>query len=155
VKRFDRFAGLCFGAFLAVLMVAPPASAADLILDYADPGPCGDERVLRRVVESFRYQVRNVPDLPNVNILDFTRIHERRYLPEQDRWPIGRLYCGAMAHLSSGDERPVWYLIEEGMGFASIGAKVFSCVLGFDPWYVYDGDCRVLREPPPPLPNDL
>jgi capsid protein len=46
---------------------------------------------------------------------------------------------------SDGADRDIWYLIEEGMGFASIGDNVEFCVSGFDRWYVYNGRCRVLR----------
>ena len=62
----------------------------------------------------------------------------------EDR-PIGRRYCGATVILSDGHDRDIWYLIEEGMGFASIGDNVEFCVSGFDRWYVYNGRCRVLR----------
>ena len=47
--------------------------------------------------------------------------------------------------LSDGDARDIWYLIEEGQGYASIGDNVEFCVSGFDRWYVYNGRCRVLR----------
>lgn len=158
MKRFARMAGAIFGAAVMLLpgvSPMPPAHSADLILDYADPGPCSDDRFLRTIVKRFRHQVTHVPNLPNVDILQFYRIHERRYLPEQKRWPIGRRYCGATVALTDGRERPIWYLIEEGMGLASIGDNVEFCVSGFDRWYVYNGDCRVLREPPPPLPAEL
>lgn len=158
MKRLGRVAGTCLAALFAVLAVAPatpPAYAADFILDYVDPGICGDERFLRTIANRFRRQVTHVPNLPDVDIVEFTRIYEKRYLPEQERWPIGRRYCGATVYLSDGGARPIWYLIEEGMGFASIGDNVEFCVSGFDRWYVYNGDCRVLREPPPPLPAKL
>ena len=56
----------------------------------------------------------------------------------EDR-PIGRTYCGATVILSDGDGRDIWYLIEEGQGYASIGNNVEFCVSGFDRWYVYNG----------------
>ena len=62
-----------------------------------------------------------------------------------DNWPIGRRYCGATVALSDGHDRDIWYLIEEGQGFASIGDNVEFCVSGFDRWMVYNGRCRVLR----------
>jgi hypothetical protein len=158
MKRQRRLAGACVAAVSALMPLFSTASsvrAADFILDYADPGPCGDDRFLNSIVKDFRYQVTHVPNLPDVDILEFREIYEKRYLPEQKRWPIGRRYCGATVSLSDGDQRPIWYLIEEGMGLASIGDNVEFCVLGFDRWYVYNGDCRVLREPPPPLPSEL
>lgn len=158
MTRNGRFASATTAALLALSSIfssTSSAQAADFIIDYADPGICGEDRFLRTIVKRFHHQVTHVPNLPDVDILDFRRIYEKRYLPEQERWPIGRRYCGATVHLSDGGERPIWYLIEEGMGFASIGDNVEFCVSGFDRWYVYNGDCRVLREPPPGLPAEL
>ena len=90
-----------------------------------------------------------MPNLPKVAITNFSGIHQHRYLPAYysyyEEWPIGRRYCGATVSLSDGDSREIWYLIEEGQGFASIGNNVEFCVSGFDRWYVYNGRCRVLR----------
>ena len=84
--------------------------------------------------------------LPNLRIHQLRGIHEHRYLPyrEDDR-PIARRYCGATADLSDGRSRTIWYLIEDGMGFAGLGDNVEFCVSGFDRWYVYNGRCRILR----------
>lgn len=157
MPHHGRFASAMMCAALAlssILSATPDAQAADFIIDY-DPGICGEDRFLRAIVKRFRHQVTHVPNLPDVDIVDFRRIYEKRYLPEQERWPIARRYCGATVQLSDGGERPIWYLIEEGMGFASIGNNVEFCVSGFDRWYVYNGDCRVLSEPPPGLPAEL
>lgn len=132
-------------ALAALLATAAPAPAADMIRDYADPGVCAEQRVLSRITHRFRHQVRHVPNLPQVDIVNFRDIFENRYKPSSEKWPIGRRYCGATAALSNGEERAVWYLVEEGMGFASIGDNVEFCVSGFDRWYVYNGRCRVLR----------
>lgn len=126
--------------------LAQPVSAADYVRIYEDNGGiCGDDSVLNNIVKNFRYQVTHVPHLPNVDILNFYGIYEKRYLPEQKEWPIARRYCGATVRLSDGRERPIWYLIEYGQGFASIGDNVEFCVGGFDRWHVYNGYCRVLR----------
>jgi hypothetical protein len=123
------------------------ASAADLVVGvYAsDPGACADARVLGKISERFRYQVRHVPNLPNVAIVDFFGIGETRYLPRREKWPIERRYCHAKVALTDGRSRSIWYLIEHPMGFASIGSNVEFCVSGFDRWHVYNGNCRVLR----------
>lgn len=143
-----RFAKLLFAALIGLsttLGVAPAVHAADLAAVYTDGSVCAEPWVLRRITDRFRYQVRHVPHLPDVEILDFRRIHQHRYLPARDNWPIGRRYCGATAVLSDGRDRTVWYLIEEGQGFASIGDNVEFCVSGFDRWMVYNGRCRILR----------
>ncbi|MGE3646676.1 MAG: hypothetical protein AB7F96_22760 [Beijerinckiaceae bacterium] len=143
--------GLTFLAALAGLggaVLQPQAAmAADLVVGvYAsDPGVCGEARVLKRINHRFHYQVRHVPNLPQVTILDFNRIGETRFEPAHKKSPIERRYCHAKVVLSGGYERSVWYLIENPMGFASIGSNVEFCVEGFDPWRVYNSHCRDLR----------
>jgi len=78
---------------------------------------------------------------------DPAAIHQHRYLPQNAELarPIPRRYCGATAWLTDGSHRDLWYLIEGGAGFASIGSKASFCVEGFDRWNVYNADCRLLR----------
>ncbi len=124
------------------------AYAADLpaYVDEGGSGVCAEPWVLNRITHRFHHQVHNVPHLPDVEITDFRRIRERRYLPARgEERPIARLYCGATVALSDGRERSIWYLVESGQGLASIGDNVEFCVSGFDRWMVYNGRCRVLR----------
>ncbi len=126
------------------------ANAADLVVDVypTDPGVCSNERVLGKIVNRFQHQVRNVPNLPQVGIVDFYGMRENRYEPQHERSPIERQYCHATVALTDGVQgynRDVWYLIERPMGFAGIGSNVEFCVSGFDRWLVYGGRCRVLR----------
>lgn len=144
-----RFAKSLLAALVGISTsfgVTPLTRAADLAV-YADDdgGVCGEAWVLNKITSRFRYQVRHVPHLPDVEITDFRGIHQHRYLPAGENWPIGRRYCGATVALSDGRDRAIWYLIEEGQGFASIGDNVEFCVSGFDRWMVYNGRCRVLR----------
>lgn len=149
---------LAVAALLSVFVT--PAVAADMI--GSEPvevgsGPCAESAVLRHITSRFRYQVTHVPNLPDVRITEFSDIHERRYIPSGEDRPIARRYCGATVGLSDGDRREVWYLIEEGMGFATANSHSFIphalleadniefCVSGFDRWMVYNGACRVLR----------
>ena len=139
--------------FLAALLGsgAQPAAiaySADLAVEPSleVSGICGEDWVLRKITDRFRHQVRNVPHLPDVAITEFYRIHENRYLPSLgEERPIARRYCEANVVLSDGNDRKVWYLIEEGMGFASIGDNVEFCIAGFDRWNVYNSGCRILR----------
>ena len=145
-----RFARPVLAALLglaAAVGATPSVRAADLgVYVESDSGVCSKNWVLGRIRHRFDYQVRHVPNLPQVAITDFQNIHQNRYLPEQGEvWPIGRTYCGAQVILSDGDARDIWYLIEEGQGYAGIGDNVEFCVSGFDRWYVYNGRCRVLR----------
>jgi hypothetical protein len=58
---------------------------------------------------------------------------------------IGRRYCQASAVISDGARSSVFYLIETHQGFAGLGARVTFCLPGYDPWHVYDKDCRTVR----------
>ncbi|MEO9340510.1 hypothetical protein ABFT80_24165 [Mesorhizobium sp. SB112] len=133
---------------MAVGSLAMPhvAQAADPI-SYAlyDSGVCSDQRFLNKITSRFGHQVRNVPNLPQVGITEFRHIYEKRYLPRDDRHLIGRRYCAGQVVLSDGYTRDIWYLIEEGQGFAGVGDNVEFCVAGFDRWNVYNGRCRVLH----------
>lgn len=147
-----RFAKSALAALIALctplgtsLGVTQAVHAADLGIYEDDGSVCGQPWVLSKITSRFSYQVHHVPHLPDVEITDFQRIHQHRYLPASDTWPIGRRYCGATVSLSDGRNRTIWYLIEEGQGFASIGDNVEFCVSGFDRWMVYNGRCRVLR----------
>lgn len=144
-----RFARPVLAALLglsAMLAAAPSVRAADLGAVYTDySGVCAENWVLNRITSRFAYQVRHVPNLPRVAIADFYNIYENRYLPKQERRPIGRVYCGAKVALSDGYSRDIWYLIEYGQGYAGIGNNVEFCVSGFDRWFVYNGRCRVLQ----------
>ena len=123
-----------------------PALAADpLVYSAADPGLCDDGWQLGRIRHRFSYQVRHVPDLPDVRISEFYNIQAARYEGEDEKHPIFRQYCRADALLSDGRTHRVWYLIEGDQGFASLGTNVEFCVDGFDRWHVYNGGCRVLR----------
>lgn len=152
MTRFTRTILATLISLGSALSVSTSTYAADLPGAYVpgtyvvESGVCAEPWVLRKITERFRYQVRHVPHLPDVAITDFRRIHEHRYLPSLgEERPIGRRYCGATVILSDGHGRDIWYLIEEGMGYASIGDNVEFCVAGFDRWNVYDGYCRVLR----------
>lgn len=144
-----RLATLAFTALLAAgaaVFAGSKAEAADLTGVYVeDSGICGEAWVLNTISKRFDHQVRHVPNLPDVSITDFRRIHQHHYLPAREDRPIGRRYCGATVDLSDGRPRDIWYLIEEGQGFASMGDNVEFCVAGFDRWMVYNGRCRILR----------
>jgi capsid protein len=145
MNRFARPVLAALIGFGTAFGGANAALAADVGVYIEDSGVCGESWVLGKITRRFRHQVTHVPNLPNVAITDFQNIHEHRYLPAHEDRPIGRRYCGATVILTDGDSRDIWYLIEEGQGFASIGDNVEFCVSGFDRWYVYNGRCRVLR----------
>ncbi|MDR6633985.1 capsid protein [Phyllobacterium sp. 1468] len=147
MTRVSSFLAASFAVGVALASAAAPARAAD----YVESGPgyddtCGQARVLNRIINRFSYQVRHVPNLPQVGIQDFTDVRLTHFEPSRDpdMDAVARHYCRATAHLSDGDQRPVWYLVEEGQGFVGIGNNVEFCVSGFDRWHVYNGNCRTL-----------
>lgn len=144
-----RRAGAAILTAAAVLAGAAThqAAAADMVRGvYAtDPGVCANTRVLGTISSKFGYQVRHVPNLPQVGIAEFLNIRENRFQPSTPTSPIERRYCQASVYLTDGYTRDVWYLIEHPMGFASIGSNVEFCISGFDRWKVYGANCRVLR----------
>lgn len=143
-----RLAKLLLASMLALGGATLSAGAADMIVavSFEDPGICGKDAVLSRIANRFSYQVRHVPNLPQVEIVDFYRIGETRHLPQIiDERPIDRRYCHARVALSDGNDRDIWYLIERPMGFAGFGSNVEFCVSGFDRWHVYGGRCRTVR----------
>jgi hypothetical protein len=147
MTHLAKSAVFAFACLCAPVAASSVSQAADLAayVDEGDAGVCSTPSVLSRITSRFDHQVHNVPNLPVVAITDFSRIHLHRSLPASERWPIARHYCGATVTLSDGRDRDIWYLIEEGQGFASIGDNVEFCVSGFDRWMVYNGGCRVLR----------
>ena len=142
--RFFSIVLALWTALAAGLVSTAPAHAWGWNLNH-EPRLCDDPHILGRIESKFRYQVRHVPHLPDVEITAFHRIHERRYIPFDEQHPIARRYCAASAMLSDGRKRAIFYLIEDRMGFAGVGDNVEFCVPGFDRWFVYNGRCRVLR----------
>ena len=134
----------CLGATYA------PAQAADIIAtapSYHEQAPqvCAQGWVLSRIAGKFRYQVTHVPDLPDVGLVDFRDIRQKRYEPAMSDSEIARTYCEATAYTSDGRRHAMWYLIEDRAGFAGLGHNVEFCLVNFDRWKVYNGRCRVLR----------
>ncbi len=148
MSRLSSFIATTFAAGV-ILSSAAPAMAADYIEGPAQSydETCGQARVLNRIVNKFSYQVRHVPNLPQVGIDNFTDVQQTRHEPSADPEmdAVERHYCRATAHLSDGSQQPVWYLVEQGQGFVGVGDNVEFCLAGFDRWHVYSGSCRTLR----------
>lgn len=126
------------------------AVAADYIVGnpsnlVANAGICSEQSVLKRVTSGFSYQNRHIPELPRNKINSVSDIVLKRYEPAKHSQQITRTYCQATAQLDHGPQRQVYYMIEDGQGFASIGRNVEFCVEDYDLWHVYDAHCRVLR----------
>ncbi len=133
-----------------VLAVGPAASqAADLPGPIAirapiqAASPCADANVLARIVERFAWAEQNtwhrgfaMASLANGRFSGH---------PFFEPGIVRRDYCVADSVMTDGSGRTVYYAIEYGVGFASLGNYVDFCVLGLDPWHVHDEACRTVR----------
>ena len=136
-------AGLLTAALALPLLPAP--AQAGWFRSEREALECSDPHVLKRISSKFRHQAREVHHDKSLAIADYGNIHEHRYLDNRENRPIARRYCGAEVTLSDGRGRTIWYVVERGVGFASVGDNVEFCVSGFDRWNVYDNGCRILR----------
>jgi hypothetical protein len=134
-------------AALAACMTAGAAQAADV----AGPIPvqpeaataCANPNVLGRIMERFAWAERNTWHRGFVMV----SIEDPRPSghPFTEPGLIKRDYCMGESVLTNGQTHAVYYAIEYGVGFASIGNYVDFCVLGLDPWRVHDGACRTVQ----------
>lgn len=130
---------IIFAAFAVFAFLTVPAFAAG---PNGEVARCGDANVLQQIDKRFD---RAHLHKHKIAIETITRVHQHRLVSAKPRSPIARRYCGAVAHMSDGRRRTLWYLIEDGMGLAGMGDNVEFCVSGLDRMKAYDGRCRVLR----------
>lgn len=112
------------------------------------PGPiavdaCGDPSLLGRIIERFSWAERNTWHRGYViGSIDNPRPSDH---PFYEPGIIKRDYCMADSVMTNGEARTIYFAIEYGVGFASLGNYVDFCVLGLDPWRVHDGACRTVQ----------
>jgi hypothetical protein len=128
-------------ALLLGAAAAAPASAAgpDGVLPE-----CADARVISAIEKRFA-KASPVHLGRELSIDAINRIHQHRLMGPNSATTISRRHCHANAHLSDGKRRTMWYVIEDGWGFAGHGDKVEFCLSGLDPLRVYGGHCRAIR----------
>ncbi|MEM0898638.1 MAG: hypothetical protein AAGI92_01650 [Pseudomonadota bacterium] len=156
--------------FTAVLFAAGGsiANAHEAYFRDAPSPECSTPTMIATIQERFRTQAFKVHNRPHFRILELSGIHEHRY-EDQDVHlgrPIARRYCHATAVFSDHTQRPIWYLIEGGVGLFGQGQSYLGsmkfirekihrdgrfvnnvefCIEGLDPYRVYGGGCRVLH----------
>lgn len=59
--------------------------------------------------------------------------------------PLVKRYCRANVVLTDGNQTTAYYFMQEDAGFVGLSWKVYVCLIGYDEWRIYDGDCRVAR----------
>ncbi|MFK4823981.1 phage portal protein [Paenochrobactrum sp. BZR 588] len=148
VTKFTRTASAAV-ATLFLGLSAVPVQAADYFATSpavnTDASVCSQQSVLKRVVSGFAYQVKHVPDMPMTAISSMGDIRLKRFEAKINPSQVARTYCDATAVMTDGQQRKVWYLIEERQGFVTLGSNVEFCVDGYDKWYVYNASCSVLK----------
>ena len=130
---------IIFAGITVAVFASSPSFAGGLNGKVAE---CDNAKVLRTIDSRFDRAFFNKNEIA---IDSISKVHQHRLDEATERSPIARRYCGAVATMSDGRERTMWYLIEDGMGLAGIGDNVEFCVSGLDPMRAYDGRCRVLK----------
>jgi hypothetical protein len=136
-------------AIAALAFLASTATAADLAyrsgeltVAPVEVGPCSDRKVLANIMERFAWAERHTWHR-GYEMASLENPRFRYNVTEPTLIPKTR--CEADAMMTDGSARTVYYEIEKGMGFASIGRGINFCVLGLDPWHIYNEACRVVR----------
>jgi hypothetical protein len=80
-------------------------------------------------------------------ILDFERVREIAFMPWQRgaRDAIPRRYCSAVALVSDGRKRPVYYSIIEDTGMIGATWGVEWCVVGLDRNWAFNPACKMAK----------
>jgi hypothetical protein len=104
---------------------------------------CADPGVLKDVARKFSAQDA-VLIKSGLAIVGIERTRQTRFKDGPSLTDVR--YCTGVAWLSNGRSSEVVYIIEGPMkGPFSLGWAVESCLPGFDPFRVYDGNCRSIR----------
>ena len=128
-------AGMAHAADAPGRVAVPGALAVD--------GACQNSGVLSRIMARFAWAERNTWQRGFV----MASLNNPRSSghPFYEPGLIERSYCMADSVMTNGETRTVYYAIEFGQGFASLGNYVDFCVLGLDPWRVHDAGCRTVQ----------
>ena len=151
-------------AILAAVSMTPAQAADGVIVDgkprncswfenywiWGDPTDCPRDETVplcdapEVVKAAFRFVERAEPVYLVPKLATMDRIAEQAQpLPLPS--PLVRRYCRADALLTNGSRTTAYYFVEENSGFVGISWKIYVCLIGYDKWRVYDGDCRVAR----------
>jgi len=120
-------------------VVAPPPT-----LTLLHPSPaCDQPGVLGKITRKFADQ-DEVLIHSGLRIVSIDRIAQTRFKDGPSLTYVR--FCTGRALLTNGRASEVVFIVEWPMkGKYSIGFAVESCLPGFDPFRVYDGDCRAIR----------
>ena len=141
-KAVRTLVALC-GVLTVGSTIGPaPANAFGIRNDAA----CDNPAVLRAISKRFAINDRNVIQR-GLAIEDYYDVHQEQFVAagEIEGTLIDRRFCRGKVAMNDGRSRTIWYMIELGQGFASMGANVEYCISGLDPWHIYGAYCRSVR----------
>ncbi len=109
----------------------------------ADIRACADARILARIAKRFAWAERNTWRRGyQIATIEGPRL---RYTVFKGPSLIRHRHCRAIALMTNGTRRTLFYTISAGMGLASIDHGVDFCLAGLDPWRVHGTACQSLR----------
>jgi hypothetical protein len=139
-------------SLVAAGLLTTSAAAADLILVAPRPvaviahshmPDCSDAAVLKDIARKFAAQDARIIH-SGLAIVGVEGTRQTKFKDGPSLTDVR--YCLGVALLSNGRTSEVVYIIEAPMkGPFSLGWAVESCLPPFDPYRVYDGNCRSIR----------
>jgi hypothetical protein len=146
-----RVIPLVLAALLALFLAGEVRAASFLEKNFWLSGPrydrglppCDHAGALARIASRFAQKERRYWNSA-LTIDGFERVRETAYLP----WAhdtIPRRYCRALALVSDGKPRPVYYSIGEDTGMIGRSWGVDWCVDGLDRNLAYNPHCKMAR----------
>lgn len=117
--------------------IVPPGLFSDT------PVACDDPRVLKRIAERFAWAEKRT--WRRGFVIDLIEDPVQRYTVLNGPSIIRHRHCKATALMTNDKRYPIFYIVEDEMGFASIGDGVTFCVQGLDRWHIYDRACRTMK----------
>ena len=136
----------------ALMLSAAQANAANWFeMNYWLSGPrydavvplCEDPAALGKIQSRFADKEGRFWQ-SNLQLVDFERVHEIAFRPWADG-TIPRRFCGAVALVSDGKKRAIYYSIIEDAGMIGMTWGVEWCVVGLDRNWAYNPACRMAR----------
>ena len=136
----------------ALMLSAAPANAANWFeMNYWLSGPrydavvplCEDPAALGKIQSRFADKEGRFWQ-SNLQLVDFERVHEIAFRPWAEG-TIPRRFCGAVALVSDGKKRAIYYSIIEDAGMIGMTWGVEWCVVGLDRNWAYNPACRMAR----------
>ena len=136
----------------ALMLSAAPANAANWFeMNYWLSGPrydavvplCEDPAALGKIQSRFADKEGRFWQ-SNLQVVDFERVHEIAFRPWAEG-TIPRRFCGAVALVSDGKKRAIYYSIIEDAGMIGMTWGVEWCVVGLDRNWAYNPACRMAR----------